>query len=75
MVTGSEVLFLVIGGFWWDISVSRQQKSMGSGTMSRPTKENDAGLENVSLSYLCFRIFILNMLDGGLNGGSKHPPE
>ena len=50
---------MVIGGFWWDISVSRYQKSMGLGTMSTPRKENDAGLENVSLSRLYFRLFIL----------------
>ena len=37
------------GDFWWDISVSHLHKLMGISTMSTPRKQDDAGLDNVSL--------------------------
>ena len=47
------------GDFWWDISVSHLHNFMGLGTMSTPKKQDDAGLENVSLNYRSFSVFIL----------------
>ena len=46
------------GDFWWDIGVSHLHKLMGISTMSTPRKQDDAGLDNVSLKLWVFIVFI-----------------
>ena len=52
------------------VGFSSSLKLMGSGAMSTPTKDDPAGLDNVS--YICVVLeYLYNILDGRSNGRSK----
>ena len=56
------------GDFWWDISVSHLHQLMETTTMSTPRRQDDAGLDNVSLKLPVVKCVLSFIIDGRNDG-------